>query len=662
MPVVGFDVKFQRVLADGKSWGDVGPYEEFRGTLRFAVDPLNEANSRITDIELAPRNEAGLVEFSSDTSIILPVDRSRGSGRLLLDVVNRGNRVGLPAFNRAERPIIGPDTPDDFPVDLGDGFLMKRGYTVVACGWQSDAPDFPALLTLNGPEALTADGQRITGRVYTQLQSPADTHNFLLSDKGHKAYQAFDMEERNAVMEVRDMPDGEAQLLRRDSWRFGRIDDDGNYIADPDYVCSDKGFEKGRLYQIVYTTIGATVLGVSFAALRDCVSWVKYGTESESTPIEGIRYAYAYGRSQTGRYLRTYIYNDLNLDERGREALDGIISNVAGGMRGEFNQRFGQNSKDRNNMMTQIFPMASVPQTDLETEETDSIHRRIDERGNSLKVMYTNTSAEYHRCDASLAHTDPDGIGDIDVSANARVYHYGGTEHGNGLWPPSDIHDVGEGQNRSRNMRSVIDYKPLERACLVNLDRWVSCGEEPPSSRYPNLTDGTLVVRESLRVRFASIPGVSLPDHLVPFTSIDYGSDVSRWRATKLPPKIGPRYPDLVSDVDEDGNEVGGIRLPDVEVPLATYTGWNTRHSDMGGEGQAMILTGATLVFPRTAEEREERGDPRLSIAERYASKEEYLTKVRRAAERLVSEGYMLKDDVEGVVEQSRERFDQFTT
>ena len=199
-------------------------------------------------------------------------------------------------------------------------------------------------------------GGPMVGKVYTQLQSVEDTHNFLLSDKGHRAYPAYDMDEADARLEVRDMPDGPARLVPRSFWRFGRIEDDGTYVPDPDYICAEGKFEKGRLYQIVYTTVGAPVLGLSFAGLRDCVSWFKYGSPDSESPID-ISYAYAYGRSQTGRYLRTYIYNDFNRDEQGREALDGIIANVAGGMRGEFNQRFGQNSKDRNNMLTQLVPV-----------------------------------------------------------------------------------------------------------------------------------------------------------------------------------------------------------------------------------------------------------------------------------------------------------------
>ena len=267
MPVTAFDLAFRRPLAGGRAWGETGPYEELRGVLRFAIDPWHPANARITDVALAPRNGDGRVEFSADVSVLLPVDRSKAAGRMLLDVVNRGNRVALPNFNRATRPTIDERTPVDVAVDAGDGFLMRRGYVVVACGWQKDAPPYPALITLRGPDAVDPDGSPITGRVYSQLQSAVDTYNFLLSDKGHSAYPAAEMNESTASIEVRDEPDGRPLPVPRGHWRFGRIDDRGNYVPDPDYICSKEKFKKGRLYQIVYTTVGARVLGLSFAAL-----------------------------------------------------------------------------------------------------------------------------------------------------------------------------------------------------------------------------------------------------------------------------------------------------------------------------------------------------------------------------------------------------------
>lgn len=657
MPVVGFDLALQRVLADGKSWGDVGPYEELRGTLRFAIDPENAANTRITDVGLAPRNATGQVEFASDVSIILPVDRARSSGRLLLDVVNRGNRVALPNFNRAPRLYVGPDTPLEAPIDLGDGFLMKRGFTVVACGWQIDTPNYPALITMTQGQ----DVPGLKGQVYVQLQSAMDTQNFLLSDKNHRAYPAADMHEQDAILEVRDMPDGDAQRLPRDTWRFGRLDDNGHYHSDPHYICSPQGFQKGRIYQIVYTTDWAPIIGLSFAALRDCIAWFKYGSDALRPPIDGIRYAYAYGRSQTGRLLRTYIYHDLNRDQQGREALDGIIANVAGGMRGEFNQRFGQNSKDRNNMLAQLFPFTSVPQTDSQTGATDSLHHLLDERGSSLKTFYTNSSAEYHRGDASLIHTDPDGSFDVEAGPNARVYHFTGTEHGLGFWPPTDKGETGEGENRAQNLRSVVDYAPLLRVCLVNLDRWVAEGVEPPPGRHPRIDEGTAVSPVDLKAVFDRIPNANYPErHALPCRR-DYGLCEAREQVSILPPEVGKPYGTRVAAVDGDGNEVAGIKLPEIAVPLATHTGWTLRHPDIGGAQQLLMFAGGTIPFAADQAVRNATDDPRPSIAERYASKDDYLQRVRQAAEELVKACYLLGEDIDVCLAQASTYWDAFT-
>ncbi|HXD98185.1 MAG TPA: alpha/beta hydrolase domain-containing protein, partial [Candidatus Acidoferrum sp.] len=425
MPVTHFDLTLKRLLADGREFGDVGPYEELKGRLRFAVDPTHAANARITDIERAPRNRDGRVEFAAEASILLPVDRARGNGRVILDVVNRGNTVTVPNFNHATRPVFGPDADSHPPVDVGDGFLMRRGFTVISCGWQCDVPELPGLFRLYAPEARGADGRPLRGRVYVNLQAPEAVPHFLLSDRGHLAHPAADLDEPNAALLVRDQLDGTPELIARSKWRFARAAD-GRVVADPRYVWLQGGFEKGRLYQVAYTAVGAPVLGVSFAAVRDAVSWLKH---DPSGPAAGtLRWAYGYGRSQTGRFLRTLVYWDLNLDEQGREAFDGIIANVAGGMRGEFNQRFGQNSKDRPQMMAHVFPSTDVETTDPVTNTTDALHRRIDARGSRLKVFYTNTSAEYHRGDASLVHTDPDGLRDVAHGPHTRVYHFTGTE------------------------------------------------------------------------------------------------------------------------------------------------------------------------------------------------------------------------------------------
>src|SRR5437660_9153063 len=392
MPVTRFDVRLKRPLAGGAAFGDVGPYDELKGTLRFSIDPKHAANERITDVALAPRDHSGRVEFESDVSILVPVDRGRASGRVMLDVVNRGNTVALPNFNRATRPTFLPGSNPDPPVDPGDGFLMRRGYVVISCGWQIDLPEVPGLLGLRGPEALDESGNRITGRVYTQLQTPSPATHLLLSDRGHRAYPAADLAERDAVLLVRDQPDGEATTIDRSRWRFARAAG-GAVVPDARYVWLEGGFEKGRLYQVAYTAIGAPVVGLGIAALRDAAAWLKHGTAREGNPAPDVlRYVYAYGRSQTGRLLRTLVFNDLNLDEAGREALDGVIANVAGGLRGEFNQRFGQNSKDRPHMMPHLFPSPDTRVTDPVIGSTGALHQRIDARGSRLKIFYTNTS------------------------------------------------------------------------------------------------------------------------------------------------------------------------------------------------------------------------------------------------------------------------------
>ena len=631
MAGVAFDVSLRRPLAGGASFGDVGPYEELRGRLRFAIDPGAAANRGITDIALAPVGAHGRVEFASDVSLLLPVDRRRATGRLLVDVVNRGNTVSLPNLNHATRPVFRPDTDPHPPIDVGDGFLMRRGWVVASCGWQGDLPALPGLFRLHGVEARER-GAPLSGRVYVQCQAPEDVPHFLLSDRGHQPYRAADLQEPGAVLTVRDMPDAEPETVPRARWRFARVDG-GRVVPDAGHVWLEGGFRRGRLYHVAYTATGAPVMGLGIAALRDCAAWLKHAGAADGNPAAGtLRWAYAYGRSQTGRLLRTLLHHRLDVDEVGREALDGILANVAGGMRGEFNQRFGQNSKDRPWTMCHLEPF------------------QVEPRGHA-KVFYTNTSAEYHRGDASLIHTDPDGARDVMHGPHVRVYHFAGTEHGLGVWPPTDTQvaaaDPHGWVERAQHLRGVLDYGRLLRACLVNLDRWVTEGVPPPPSRHPRVSDGTAVPPDALGKTFDAIPGARYPRRHARPQRVDFGADPEMRRISVAPPRVGASYGTRVSAVNADGNEVAGIALPELAVPLATHTGWNLRHPDIGGAEQLLVFAGATLPFARTREARERAGDPRLSIAERYASREEYLGAVRQAARALAREGHLLDEDVE---------------
>jgi len=625
MPVTAFEIALRRPLADGRAFGDVGPYEELKGRLRFSIDPRHAVNRGVTDVGLAPLNASRLVDFSADLSLLVPTDRTRASGRALVDVVNRGNTVAVPNFNHATRPVFGPGGDPNPPIDVGDGFLMRRGYVVASCGWQFDLPDVPGLIRLYGVEARE-DGQPLRGRVYVQMQAPEDVPDFLLSDRAHQAYPAAALDERDAMLTVRDMPDAEPEVISRERWKFARVVD-GRVTPDPRHVWLEGGFAKSRLYHLAYTATDASVIGLGLVALRDCAAWLK----TDAAPVQS-RWSYAYGRSQTGRLLRTLIHYGLNEAEAGGEAFDGIIANVAGGMRGEFNQRFGQNSKDRPWAMCHLEPF------------------QVEPRGR-LKVMYTNTSAEYHRGDASLVHSDPDGGRDVEHGPGVRVYHFAGTEHGLGIWPPSDTQpapaDPHGWVERSQHVRGVVNYGRLLRACLVNLDRWVTEGVAPPASRHPRNADGTAVTPETLTKIFDAIPGARYPRRHARPQRLDFGADAEMRRITLAPPRVGAPYGTRVAAVDSDGNEVVGIVLPELAAPLATHTGWNPRHPDSGGVEQLLVFAGATLPFAKTRAERERSGDPRLAIAERYPSRDAYLDRVRAAAERLMTERYLLAEDVD---------------
>ena len=413
----------------------------------------------------------------------------------------------------------------------------------------------------------------------------------------------------------------------------------------------------------MYRTKGSSIVGLGFAAVRDTVSFLKHSAISEGNPCTGpIEYGYAIGRSQSGRFLRQMIHLGLNEDEEERIALDGIIAHVAGGMRGEFNLRFGQPSKDICYIIPELFPFIDTEQKDPVTGETGSLLARMEERGKVPKIMFTNTSAEYWRGDAALIHTDLETMQDAPESESVRRYHFAGSQHGAGEFPPLEVRES-DGIRGQLPFNSV-DYTPLLRAALENLDRWVSLGEPPPLSRHPSLSDGSAVESKSLLDRFAQLPGVRVPPQTTRAMRLDYGPETHLGRTTVLPAKEGEEYPALVSDLDENYNERSGIRLPDLTVPVATYTGWNLRDPSIGNPDLFIGITGGlagwTLPFPATQAERESSNDPRLSIQERYSSKTEFLEQVKAAGQALVDEGYMLSEDLGKVVERAASKYDYF--
>ena len=656
MALVALDIASESPFAGGRFFGEVGSYRLIEGTAHFAVDPLSPLNETITDIELAPRDSDGRVEFSSHFAMLQPVDPGRSNHRILFDVINRGKKTALPGFN-------GAQTADEQSawIDPGNGFLMNQGYTVVMCGWQADVPPLPGLIGMQGPEAIGQDGP-LTGGIMCFFQVEVPTTEVMLSDRGHLPNPPVDPQDPSATLMVRDHPNGPLESIGRGQWSFV-LPEDGQVDAEPSHISMPAGFEAGRLYQLVYKTRGSRIVGLGFAAVRDLLSFLKYAAAGSGNPCAGnIEYAYAYGSSQSGRFLRHLIHLGLNDDEEGRMALDGFIVKVGGGMRGEFNVRFGQPSKDLFHINPELFPFTDTDQTDPVTGEKGSLLARMEERGQVPKIMFINTSAEYWRGDAGLIHADLESMTDAPESESVRRYHFAGTQHGPGMFPPLEAR-VSDGM-RGQLPYNSVDYSPLVRAALVNLDAWVTSGEPPPRSSYPSLDAGTAVESHTLAPKFTRLPGVRFPPKTTRVMRLDYGPNADLGRMTTLPPVEGEEYPALVSDVDADGNEIAGIRLPDLVVPVATYTGWNLRHPDFGNPDLFFGLTGGmsgwTLPFSATPADRMASADPRLSIEERYESKEEYLDKVKAVARSLVEQRHMLAEDLDEVMARALYRYDYF--
>ncbi len=651
MAVTAFEIKSRSSLAGGLAFGQVGPYEQLEGTVHFAVDPDHPRNGVITDLNLAPRDAEGRVSCAADFCILRPADPRRGNHRILLDVLNRGRRRLLKYFNSA------PDVPDpSAPLNPGDGFLMRRGYSVVWCGWQHDVPSVSGLMGIKVPDAVAPGGGLISGKLTVTFQPNATRQVQMLSDRLHRPYSTRDINDQQATLTVRDNEDAPPQVVPRHRWSFARLE--GGHVApDASHIYMASGFVPGKVYQVVYSTTDAPVVGLGFVATRDMVSFLRYGTAQEGNPCAGdVRYAYGFGASQSGRFLRQFLYLGLNEDEAGRIVFDGLMPHIAGAARGEFNQRFGQPSSTVNQSTGNLFPFTDTEQTDPQTGRTDGLLSRLAARGKAPKIFFTNSSAEYWRGDASLTHTDVDSLRDVAPSEYVRIYHYTGTQHGSGTFPLTDTNPA-DGF-RGQQQFNCVDYTPLLRAALVRLDRWVAEGKAPPPSKHPRIDDGTAVPPGRTAATFKAFPGVKFPTHLPHLSRLDFGPGAEVGIATTLPPVVGKAYPNLVSAVDKEGNELGGIRLPDIVVPLATHTGWNLRHPDMGAPDQTMRLTGSTVPFPVTREERQALGDPRLSLEERYSSREEYLKRVMQAAQALVAEGYLLDEDLQMLGGQAAQRYD----
>lgn len=646
MAVTALEILDRARVLDGEPFGARGAYEKIAGIIRFGHDPAHPRNRDITDLDRAPRNARGLVESWADFYLLRPVDPSRARRTLLLDVPNRGRKVALGMFNSTIR------TPDPSkPEDFGNGFLLRQGYTIAWCGWQHDVPRRDGLMALSAPAA-----QGVGSLVRCQLRPNAAADFLPLADRYHEPYPAADVNDATAKLTVRAHGGAPAESTPREAWRFARRER-GDLVTDPRYLHIAGGFQPGHIYEFAYRAENPPVVGLGLLAVPDVAAWLRFASAQEGNPCAGeLARAYAFGVSQSGRFLRHMLYLGLNEDEAGHTVFDAVMPHVAGARRGEFNLRFGQPSLNATRSVGSLFPFNAGEQDDPVTGTHDGLLRRLAARGRVPKVMLTNSSAEYWRGDASLIHTDVKGEIDVAPPPGVRVYLFAGTQHTPGALPPLDA-DPNTG-GRGFHPFNVVDYAPLLRAALVNLDRWVREGVEPPPDAFPKLADGTAVRGGATAALFRRIPGVRFPDRLVHPARLDFGPDIERGIASTLPPAAGEEYPTLVPAVDDDGNEVAGIRPPELMSPLATFTGWNPRHPDQGAPGDLMQMMGATLPFARTRAERERTGDFRPSIEERYATRSAYLDHVRENTRALVAARHVLAEDVDSIVERAARRYD----
>ncbi len=644
----------REVIADGMAFGDTGPYERIDARATVRVDPSAQAQRAITDVALAPRDGDGLVRYTTDMQILKPVDPARGNRRMFVELVNRGNKRCLQFFNDA----LGSNDPRR-PEHYGNGFLMRRGYAVCWIGWQGDILPGNNRLQLDLPVAR--DGERaITGKVRSEfiVDKPGKTTFPLSGWASTRSHPAVSLDTSKARLVRRRYPFDEPEVVAPDQWMFARTEGGGgldNQGAETAVIASDThihmpaGFAPGWIYELVYDGRDPLVLGLGHAAVRDVASFLRHAAADRNglaNPLRanggGIEKVYGWGRSQTGRCLRDFVHQGFNADAEGRRVFDGIIPHVSGGGLMWMNHRFanvvrpaGQQYEDHLNPADR-FPFSYARSTDHLTGQTDAILKRPE---TDPLVLHTQSATEYWQRRGSLVHTTTDGD-DLEQPDTVRVYLWSSSQHF------ADPRLAAPSRGVCRELSNVVATSMLFRAMLDAMDQWASDGIAPPDSRIPRRGDGTLVDAEEWHEQFPAVPGVMRPTAPSALPLVDWGEGFAQGLVAEPPQVVGGKaYAVMVPAVDGDGNDVAGVRAPMVAAPLATYTGWNIRCRGLG-HGAMHEFTGSTIPFPETEAERQQTGDPRQSIVARYGSADGYLGAIQAAAEMLVSERLMLKEDV----------------
>jgi hypothetical protein len=638
-------------FAAGKSFGNTGPYERLLGMASFAIDPNEKDLPFICDLEFAPRNPEGLVEFKTVLDIVKPVDLAKGNRKLLFDFSNRGGRGAFTRLNDGGGPDLSKESY------AGNGFLNRQGYTVVTAGWQGD-------LVYNGnnvvaflPEARQ-NGQPLKGKVRQEFIS--DKKGVLsMPVSGNPNIQCYPVLNRaTATLTVREKEADPRVPVPASEWDLAKAKEkDGKLELTPSNVdlYIKGGFKTGWIYELIYETEGSRVMGLGFLGLRDLISLLRYGkTDSAglANPLAGfVDRVYGYGASLAGRVVREFVYEGWNRDAEGRKIFDAVQTHTGIG-RLYFNMRFAQIGRyprqhEEHSYPSERYPFNFSPIPDPFSGKVDSVMKRPD---TDPLLVHCHTSSEYWERHGSMTHTDPRDGSDAVIPPNVRMYMLAGSPHAaiaadNPRWagqlPPSNF-----------------SPQPFLRACFVLMDRWASQGVAPPPSRVPRRDAGQLVAPEEALKKFPKIPGVNLPKTPSRLPLWNYGPEFDeRGIMSIYPPEAvpGKEYPIQVPQVDEAGNDLGGVRYPDMEAPIATYIGWALRKPGFA-EGELMMTNGCIKAFARTKAEREKLGDPRLSIEERYPTHQAYIDKVKHAVDELVKEGFLLPEDGTSYVEAAQRK------
>lgn len=651
-------------FAAGRSFESAGPYERLKLRARYAVDPRHALNEAIDDIALAPAEHDGMIRFTGDVSIIKPVDFRRGNGRLLCDLPNRGNHRALQFFNDA--PASNRPTTLE---DAGNGYLMRRGYSVVTVAWQGDILAGDDRLVVHLPVAGD-NNEPVIGKVRAEFV--IDRPNvFTVPLSGRistRSHPLARLDDDKATLSRRRYPKTPAEIIPRSRWCFARteggrapgarLEGDGSsselaVLPSAAHLYLPEGFEAGWIYELEYEARDPLVHGLGYAALRDLVSFLRYDSARANRILGGeggVQKAYAWGRSQSGRFIRDFVYRGFNEDTSGRRVFDGVMAHVAGAGR-TTPHRFSNlviaasRQYEDHDHDSDTFPFSYAGTTDHVTGRRDAILKRP---ATDPLVIHSQTATEYWQRRGSLVHTDTRG-NDLEQPESVRVYAWASSQHWADPLLPSPSYGV------CQNRINVVWTSMLFRAHLEALDKWATEGTPPPASRYPNRNDGTLVTYEQWREQFPAIPGICLPSSPNDFQdAAQRPSTTGESHGIPSQDRQAHGYAVRVPAVDPDGNDVAGVRAPMVGAPLGTYTGWNLRRRGHG-EGAMHDFSGSYVPFADSPGEAEATRDPRRSVLARYGDENAYVEAIRRAATKLVEERLMVDEDLDRVIAAARD-------